>query len=542
METARPRNVVSFERSADYWRSAASRSRRAARYQDAVTLYRKARAGALDDAGLALELATTYSDMQSFTASDRVLLSLLAKEPMHCTAYLCLALNNLRRGCQTMCVSALDACMRMVGGTGPYAAQVWDMRDALYYAEGGHARGARAAAFARTSARLYASGKREEAIAFAKRACERTPGATEYALLATLLAESDKPREALPWALRALEKAPDTLNVCLLASDIEAALGRMPHAKAALMRAEKRCRTQADLYGFCVCAERAEELPRAKRLLEKFLAETPHATDVMWLLAAVYAKLGDGVRAAATLDRLLALDPGDEVARYFAKGRSAMLPLEHALPGTEIRRRALHALASVSAQGFAERYQKSEELRRDVLALFLLGEDMQKYAAGLLFARGDADALRESLLLSLAPGAQRVVVERLILLGEKPPFLIKSGDAFALWPPEPQQKRDTDDGLRALTHFLALWLSGTVDYPVVRRLTRDAWLRLPAPCRAHCRAQQDDVYPMAFALHILSCTGQTHKTQELVKTHPLKKRISRALTLLRSGTHEMHRL
>lgn len=299
-------NVVPFERPAAYWAGKARRHYTPAQLPDAARMMRKAleKSG---DSSLALELSEIYAGMGCFTAAERCLIRVSARQGLTgslCYAIACCALN---RGQEDLADEALDQCLRLEP-EGPYSEQAQDLLEMYPWKQSWpppHC--ARSDALRRRSIRLLGQGRLEEATETAKRAWAKGASPQAGLWLGMLL----PPREALPYLKKAAEGLPKEFRAQLEYARACHAARRYPQARRQLQKARALCRTISDAEICCAAAWDMNRPREALRLAEDHLREMPASVDYLRLKYLSLRRMGDQEQARRALEALLEIDPDD---------------------------------------------------------------------------------------------------------------------------------------------------------------------------------------------------------------------------------------
>ncbi len=329
-------NVVPFERPASYWAVKARRHDKPSQLADAARLMRKAleKSG---DSGLALELSQIYARMHCYTASERYLMRACAREGLTGTVCFLTGCAALNRDDEDLGERALDLSLR-VDPDGPCAEQAQEVLETYPWRQTPwRPRCSRGETLCQRVGRALAAGKREEAIALAKRAWKKahTP---EIALQLGALLTPRRGIILLTWAARRMKDR--SFRACLLLARACFLSGREDKAGKALSDARRQCESITDAELYCETAWSMNAALEALDAVNGWLEKMPLSADYLRLKYLCLARLGMIGEAGRTLDLLLEIDPDDISARRFR-----IVPEETSL--TEDRYMMLSVLGSL---------------------------------------------------------------------------------------------------------------------------------------------------------------------------------------------------
>ena len=447
--------VVSLERSPQYWRRRAQQHRKRGEHSRAAALLRHAVALEPSSGDLRVEYAKSLRDMSCFEASNREAFGALALEPGGAAPYRIIGRNMLSLGREQ---EAMDAFSH-------YFEKAWKMPEIRFEMENDEefyeleelwdtpsgGRKARLDALCHIGASRLARGKLESADKTLARARELSPKDERLYTLSAMLCEArQEMAQALIFARAAAEKNPRHVSsLCALAS-IRAQLGQRGLAAAALLRAAFYCRFPQDEQLFCFTASTLNMPEIALAMLRLSKHRCPERLPTLFNCAVTLLQLGRMEQAQAYLHRCLEGDPEDLVvqalfhqakawekealcARAVAEKAQA-LPFYPFLPHEAVTRllTALGDAFEAGMEAFAARLITDGECYRGFLyALLLPGAPFSRLlfpvtSAVAALDGAAAERILRDILVQNAVGdtVKRYALSALVSLEAKPPYVI----------------------------------------------------------------------------------------------------------------------
>ena len=529
-------DIIPIDMPASYWCGKAREARKSGSLREAVRLYRRTLAKRNDN-GIRLELAQVYADMRCMTASDRLYMENLARDPSDTDSLYGLARNRSLMGDEQGMADLLDLYLHLA----PCGEQADEARDILWRMPRDRTHPKRLRRARTLYAHALERGRPGESLRLARLSWKKGKTPEGAALLAQIYLRLENAGKALQYALKACEMQPDGLQPRLiLAAALHA--GGLPHAcRAALQQASLLCRDPDRFPEFCGCAVSLGQADLASAFLEKQLADRPDSADLMLLLAASLRSLGGHENRVSQLARAAGeLDPDNSLAQLLLEypeededdaARYAGQLLKH-----------LQEIAQKLAEGDPDGSRDS--LHRELMYLMHLPlPGVTETAVRLFLMIGDTLGLRMALMeANLPPMLLAVVLQVLSDLHSPLPCFAAVEGRLALLPQKPEKPYDGD--LHDLIRSLARDLPGSVSLDLVVREVPALWRRLPESARSHCAQSGDDIWHCAFSAYLAGCAGDAGEVRKRLEMSGRPMRTGRAYMQLirRSGRpYEVYR-
>ena len=369
--------VVSFERNAAYLHHRAMMNRRENHIVDALELMRQAVEQSPDNSEYKLDLAELYCEMGCHEQSARLLLDMLSKPDAPSECYYGLALNQLGMNDVSGAKQSLDLYRRR----DPKGAHLEDVSQLAVELELYQSMNRPA------SRRLY------RAMRVANRACDAMKAdlpekacrlfeaslklaSEQYemrALYAMALLMAGRGDRALEEARKASEAYPPSVRALCVCAQVYALLDRRAEAEALMDRAAAERPSGAELRLMIYAAGEMKLNDRAAECARLALQETPFDRELLHIRGVALKRMGASDQEAGRCwERILRLDPDDEIALYYSelagKGQLDAVQLEYAyqVPEAEFRDRMdrLYAELNEGLEHTRERWESDPSFRR----------------------------------------------------------------------------------------------------------------------------------------------------------------------------------
>lgn len=528
-------NIVSLDMPAAFWRDKAHRARQNGAYGEAVRLYRAAlrRHG---DSLSRRELAATYADMRSFSASDRLYMENLARDAADDESLFGLARNRSLLGDEQAMAGMLDLYLRVA----PCGARADAARDILWSMP------KERSPLGKRQRRAYALYRRAEAGASdiryathtAKLSWRRGKLPENARLLCELSLRVNKPAAALRYASQACALSPGSMVSHLFLAKALKVSGLEHSCRMALGQARALCRKEEDATLFIRRAIALDYADIAIDFARERLRDAPHSADRMLLLAFALLTAGERDEVGKLLQSALAIDEDDPLAWLMLRE----LAYEDADTGADAYS-GEEAAARFEESIWRERFTRMESmlsglsdasppgpavLHDEVVSLMRLPLHGAWEAAIRLFLHTrDALGLRMALLECDLPYAViGQILAALDDMGAPSPRFARVDGRLCLLPQKPLPPYDAD--LHELVRLLIRRAKGKVPLDRILRDVPKAWRALPQSARAHCALSGDDVWPTAFLAYLYTCVGEDAAAKRCLAGRPVPLRVCRA--------------
>jgi len=500
--------VVAFKRSSAYVHHRAMMNRRENNIVDALELMRRAVESAPENREYRLDLAELYCEMGCHEQSTRLLLDMLAEEDGPSECYYGLALNQL--GMNDL--AGAQRSLSLYSRKDPEGAHLEEVRrlaaELEFFSELSHPVNRklhRASCIANRACDAMKSDMPEKACRLFERSLEMASEQFDMrALYAMALLICGRGEEALVQAGRAAEGYPPSVKALCVSAQVYALSGDAHSARALIGRAmEERPEGQDLRLMIYVMGELGMDADVAT-YVRQALREAPFDRDLLHMRAVAMYRTGTAqIRVARFWTRILRIDPGDSVARYYQeaalKGKLGEDAPDYSyqVPRREFERR-LRALVDQLGEGYEQleaRWKedpgfrqlmgwavRAEDTRlsraamtalttidhresRSLLRMLLFNEgvpgDLKLHAALVLRLQGvDSEAIMPA-RTGLGPGFMPDAKAMMARLGVGERQLVRYADEML----------QREYGISALNHLLLIWsayrqLRGTAMDPV----------------------------------------------------------------------------
>lgn len=313
--TDREHELVSFDRSADYWLKHARRRQRGADPVTALVLARQAfqQTHRMD---IALDMAALYFEMGCFTAVYRLVAQILAQDADCAPAYYWLGLAALEEGNENLADQALCAALQK-GRRLPLADDVQDlMYDYPWTDPPRYRRSQRAYCLYDAAQRALQQGDGEAAAELLRRAVRRGTCPEAECLAAQLALYNGQLRRVVRHADRTLRHQPDNLYAWVMMAQAFQLKRLNASASRAFERALALADTPAEWALVAEIGQRLDQKDATEARLREALHKSPESNDLRYVLAALLANTGRQDEAARLFRIILDRDPDDTDASW----------------------------------------------------------------------------------------------------------------------------------------------------------------------------------------------------------------------------------
>lgn len=427
--------VIPFARSAEYLRRLAVKQRTRGKPVQALELLRLSLKKAPNDAGVVMELAETYAEMQCPSLSNRALFSLLKDESVApeclygagCNFY-AIQMPDCARDCLVLYLQK-----RPDGEFAPEAVDLIETIDGT--AEEGSPLEAR---ITRRMSRALDSMDEDRPHLAARQirrvlSLERHNGGAHALLAFALLGANDTAGalEAARFAMRCSRE--DIRALCAMAAALKAN-GSHDAARLFLNRAVSRIENDEDTQLVCQTACEMGDHACVRKVLSKLMPESPLNDELLHLFASACQNAGDTEEAMRCWRLLRRIDPMDTVAEYrLARAEDGTLlreiPYARQAPLAETLARLslLRGWVQEGADALLARWADGDEVEKLLRwGLSSTEHGVPQAMMGVLTTIGDARAqaaLRDMLCdAGIADALKHSALAALCLMGVKGPF------------------------------------------------------------------------------------------------------------------------
>lgn len=309
-------NVVSMERTCEYWVKRAQKHRMAGRYDEAMMLLSKAKEQFGLQEKIELEMAVVYDEMgcEDEAARSYLRVARLGGEEA-AQALFQLAASSLSRRDLKRAQSYAHRFLRLNKGA------VSDEMTALLMrhiqeeltTEMPKTLKKRAKQLEDRAMERLQTGKPEAALRLIRRASRMCPNARREALMACCYLVMNRAKEALEQAQKAHQTMPRHVQSMCLLADAYSLAGDKTSALKMLYLAAMRAKTNDDLFAVMMESAKSGADGLTVRMTERLLGREPFHTRAMCIRACALINLGRLEEAERILGRLCVLLPEDTV-------------------------------------------------------------------------------------------------------------------------------------------------------------------------------------------------------------------------------------
>lgn len=359
-------NVVSMDRSRDYFISRAVKHRLAGRYDEAMALLMKAKDQFDPCEELEMELARVYDAMECEQEAARSYHRVVRCNGKHrAQALFQLALSSAQNADLQRALSYFDAFeMSDRAGVDENIAALLrhQLREALE-TPAPDSRRMRSRALERRAVERLQQGNVYAARRTLLHAIKLKKTAQRLTLLACCHLLLDEHELAVQTADEAHEMAPWRVQTLCVLTDALYAAGQVKQARRMLYVSVLRARMPDELLSVAMESAKHGEDGLTLRLTQALLRREPFSTRGMMLRGCALFNIGRVKEASRVFGRLCGLLPEDTIAQaYFRMARDAQMPQERLSLGLTVPRQEA---VERTMQLIAALYQDAEELRAD---------------------------------------------------------------------------------------------------------------------------------------------------------------------------------
>ncbi|MEG0512871.1 MAG: hypothetical protein RR653_09155 [Clostridia bacterium] len=458
MQSNPPMDV--FCRTVDYWLRCAQRCYKSGNLRRAAGLARHAARFEPRSEQASLFYATVLRELHCYEASNREVVSALARNCKCVEAYGMLARNLISLGRKR---EALDAFSFYMSGlqSNSQDLPIWDEEvydlEEKYYQKPGHPR-ARFHELLKLAADRMGANDCEGAKKLLEKscmACFPKHCAERERLLSLFYVMVQSPQKAVAYALSALSFAPEACSIMVSAATVFNLVGQRQKALTLLLRAAALAHTVKDELMLCIAAQELHALPIARQMLLRNLKREPNRVPTCYNLSLCMFKSGMGDAALYYIHLCRELDPEDiasaslftKAVAWSEKGEGdeavAWQANEFDFYGAQCAKEQEACLKQVTqwvqhdVQDFCDELSQNDQYYQRCLLAFSAktqgAEHLLPTICEHLSAKEAQQLLYQVMLLPACPALlKRVAVAELIKREKRPPFVIWQNDHIQL--------------------------------------------------------------------------------------------------------------